>query len=290
VRVNLRGYFELIRPPNVMTAVADVLAGYAVAGFGNHRVLPWLIAATACLYAGGVTLNDFFDRRVDAAERPERPIPSGRTPAAVAAMLGGVLLAAGIGAASLATPEAAFIAAAIAAFVLLYDAWGKGSAAIAPWNMGLCRALNLMLGVAAVPAALERAWPLAIVPLVYIAAVTAVSRGEVHGGRRGAALFALISLSFVLAALAVISWSGPQRSLAGLALVALLAWRVWPPFWTVWRTPDAGAIRSAVRAGVLSLVMVDAVFGAAYAGPLYAAGILATAVVAGLLARLFSVT
>lgn len=288
--VNLRGYLELVRPPNVMTAVADVLAGYAVAGLGNHRALPWLIGSTACLYAGGVTLNDFFDRGIDAAERPERPIPSGRTPAAAAATLGGMLLAAGIGAAALATREAAFIAMAIVGFVLLYDAWGKRHPAIGPWNMGLCRALNLLLGIAAVPAALEGAWSLALIPLVYIAAVTAVSQGEVHGGRRGVALVALISLSFVLLALIALSVTAPRPSLAALALVALLAWRVGPPFWTVWRTPGAGAIRTAVRAGVLSLVLVDAVIGAAYAGAPYAAAILATAVIAGVLARLFAVT
>ena len=78
----LRGYLELLRPPNVMTAVADVLAGYAVAGLSNWAALPWLLGATACLYAGGVVLNDFFDRHLDARERPERPLPSGRVPAA----------------------------------------------------------------------------------------------------------------------------------------------------------------------------------------------------------------
>ena len=84
----LRGYLELLRPPNVVTAIADVLAGYAVAGRSNPRALPWLIGATVCLYAGGVVLNDFFDRHLDAVERPERPIPSGRVPASSAAALG----------------------------------------------------------------------------------------------------------------------------------------------------------------------------------------------------------
>ena len=289
MRVNLRAYLELIRPPNVLTAVADVLAGYAVAGLSHPRALPWLIGATACLYAGGVTLNDFFDRQLDAVERPERPIPSGRVTPTAAGVWGGLLLALGIAAASRATRDAMLVAAAIAALVILYNAWGKRTIA-GPLNMGLCRALNLLLGVAAVPPALERAWPLAAIPLVYIAAVTAVSRGEVHGGGQRVGLLALISLSFVLAALAAVTISGPRTSFAGLALVALLAWRVWPPFWRVWRAPAAGTIRTAVKAGVLSLVLVDAAIGAAYAGGPYAAAILATAVAAGILARLFAVT
>ena len=92
----LRGYLELLRPANVVTAVADVLAGYAVAGRANSRALPWLLTATVCLYAGGVVLNDFFDRELDAVERPERPIPSGRVPARHAAALGTALLAGGV--------------------------------------------------------------------------------------------------------------------------------------------------------------------------------------------------
>jgi hypothetical protein len=52
------------------------------------QALPWLVGATMCLYAGGVVLNDFFDRRLDAIERPERPIPSRRVSAASAAALG----------------------------------------------------------------------------------------------------------------------------------------------------------------------------------------------------------
>jgi hypothetical protein len=79
---------------------------WAVAGLGNARALPWLAGASACLYAGGVVLNDFFDRKVDVVERPERPLPSGRVPPAHAAWLGSVLLSLGILSAGMATPAA----------------------------------------------------------------------------------------------------------------------------------------------------------------------------------------
>src|SRR5688572_12894704 len=134
----LRGYLELLRPANVVTAVADVLAGYAVAGRANHGALPWLLGATVCLYAGGIVLNDFFDRRLDAIERPERPIPSGRVPASSAAMLGGALLAAGAAVAAQATLAAALIAIALAALIVLYDARLKRYSIAGPLNMGLC--------------------------------------------------------------------------------------------------------------------------------------------------------
>jgi 4-hydroxybenzoate polyprenyltransferase len=288
--VALRGYVELLRPANVATALADVLAGFAIAGLGNPQALPWLLTATACLYAGGVVLNDVFDREIDASERPERPIPSGRVPVANAATLGAVLLMAGIGTAHQATREAGLVAIGIAGLVLVYDAWAKRHAFLGPVNMGTCRGLNLLLGMAAVPQTIRESWPLGLIALTYIAAVTTLSRGEVHGGKRGIASVALLSLAVVLIALATLTLMPGHRSPAGLFLTAVLGWRVLPPFWRAWQDPRPAAIRQAIKTGVLSLVLVDAVLGASYAGAMYSLAILATALLAGWLARLYSVT
>jgi 4-hydroxybenzoate polyprenyltransferase len=273
----------------VTTALADVLAGCAVAGGPPDRPVAWLLASTACLYAGGVVLNDVFDRQLDARERPERPIPSGRVPAAGAGALGAALLAAGIAAASRATGTAAVIAALIAALVLLYDAGTKPHAVLGPITMGSCRGLNLLLGIAAVPAAVTRQWPMALLPFVYIAAVTGVSRGEVHGGRSGAGRLALAAVTAVIAALVVLQ-ARSSTTLWALALSALLAWRVLPPFIQAADRPDPATIRRAVRAGVLSLVFLDAAIAGAFGGVLYALACLALAPAAYGLSRLFAVT
>ena len=286
----MRAYLELLRPANVVTALADVLAGFAVAGLDNRRALPWLLCSTACLYGGGVVLNDVFDRQLDRVERPERPIPSGRVRVAHAATFGGVLLAVGVLLAWRATDAAACLAAAIAAFVLLYDSWGKRHGLIAPLNMGMCRALNLMLGVAAVPAVLSTSWPLALLPFFYIWAVTSLSRGEVHGGRRAGATIALIFLGAAVLALAVVAAGARDRAVPAMVLVIALGWRVLPAFWRARQRPHAHMIRHAVKRGVLSLVILDAAIAASYAGPLCAAAILAIGLIAGWLARLFAVT
>lgn len=285
-----RAYAELLRPPNLATAAADVLAGYAAAGLGDSRALGWLLAAAVCLYGGGITLNDFFDRELDAVERPERPIPSGRVRPAAAATVGITLLIAGVGAAFQANSAAGWIAAAIAGFVLLYDSWGKHRAAFGPVNMGLCRGLNLLLGVAAVPAALAGRWVLALLPFTYICGVTALSRGEVSGGKRGTALFSLLSMTLVLVGLTLTAMNAQELPWAGLALTVALAWRLLPPFWRAYKDSAAGPIRAAVKTGVLSLVLLDAVIGASYAGVLFGGVILATALLAALLSRAFAVT
>jgi 4-hydroxybenzoate polyprenyltransferase len=287
----LRAYLELLRPANVITALADVLAGYAIAGRANHATLPWLLTSTACLYGGGVVLNDFFDRALDRIERPERPIPSGRVSPHRAAVFGAVLMAAGVAAAMRATPAAGGVAAAIVALVLSYDAWAKHIPFVGPFNMGACRGLNLLLGVAAVPAALETRWPLAFLPIIYIFAVTTVSRGEVHGGSRQIGRVAFACMVAVLGALAAISLrAGSPLQWVGLALTTLLGTRVLPAFWKTARDGSPAISRRAVRTGVLSLVLVDATLGSVYAGPFYALLILAVAALAWACARAFAVT
>jgi 4-hydroxybenzoate polyprenyltransferase len=285
-----RAYLELLRPANVMTAVADGLAGFAAAGRGNPEALPWLLAATACLYAGGVALNDFFDRELDLLERPERPIPSGRVRPAAAGLLGAALLASGILAATRVGTAPGCIAFAIAVFVVLYDSWGKHRMFLGPVNMGLCRGLNLLLGMSAAPEAIASRWYLALLPFVYISAITALSRGEVHGGKRPVAVFSVISLTLLLIALLVLALSPASRSLWAVALTLIFAWRILPPFLQALQDSTPLHIRSAVRTGVLSLVLLDAVIGAAFAGVLYSLLILATAILAVGLARLFAVT
>jgi len=299
----LQAYLELLRPANVATALADVLAGAAVATGGRMSgALAWLLAASACLYAGGIVLNDYFDRQLDAQERPERPIPSHRIAAATAAWLGAALLAAGVAAAALAGPAPLVVAAALAAAIVTYDAWGKHRAFIGPANMGLCRALNLLLGISIVPAVLGTHWALGLLPLVYIAAVTMVSRGEVSGAKRPVALAAFILVAAVVAALVWLSstaapalpataWNPAslQRPIA-FALAAWLAWRVLPSFWRAVQDPVPAIVRRAVRTGVLSLVLVDGVIAASYAGIIDVLAVLATGLLAWWLARLFAVT
>ena len=286
----LRAYLELVRPANVTTALADVLAGGAVAGVPPAAMLVPLLVSTACLYAGGIVLNDVFDRDVDRVERPERPIPSGRVPVRAAAALGALLLAAGVGAAALATTAAAGVAGSIAALVLAYDAAGKRSAAIAPINMGLCRAGNLLLGMAAAPETLAACWPLAVIPFIYIAGITALSRGEVHGGGRAAPMGAALAVGVALALLLTVALRSDRHALPAVVLAGAAAWRLAVPFASAVRRPAPAAIRGAVRRGILTLVLVDATIAAAYAGPVYAALVLGTGVVAGLLARVFAVT
>lgn len=148
-----KAWSSLFRPPNLLTVPGDPLAGalLAAASIGLVPPLPPLLStmgAALCLYAGGLLANDFFDRTVDALERPTRPIPSGAVNAnriliaALLLTLAGLFLAAEGGKAAL------LIASLLAAASWFYNAIGKRIAWLAPLNMGLCRGLSLLMGAA----------------------------------------------------------------------------------------------------------------------------------------------
>lgn len=74
---DLRALAELVRLPAGLSVPGDVLAGAALSGARRRPAqLLGLCAASAGLYLGGMALNDWADREVDAVERPGRPIPS----------------------------------------------------------------------------------------------------------------------------------------------------------------------------------------------------------------------
>jgi 4-hydroxybenzoate polyprenyltransferase len=284
------GLLRLARPANIITAYADIFASYAAGTAPVPAAIPFLLLATTGLYGGGVVFNDVFDAGLDMKERPERPIPSGTVSLTTAAIFGAVLLAGGVFVAWLWSPLSGVVAAAIAVAALFYDRIGKHYAVLGPVNMGLCRALNLLLGVTAGGQLTGFHWLLAAIPLCYIAGITALSRGEVKGGTRTAAIISGCWLAATLVLFFVAAISEGFRACWCLPFVAALLFRNFGPFRTAFQSLAPAAVRAAVKTGILSLILLDASLAAMFAGPWYAVGVLLLYVPAALLARLFAVT
>jgi 4-hydroxybenzoate polyprenyltransferase len=290
-------YLQLMRPANLVTALSDVWAGAAIAGFftmlsADNAVLTplwWISFATVCLYGGGVVFNDVCDRQLDRLERPERPLPSGRAGIAGAVALGSLLLIVGIGTAWKTGLPGGMIALAIACLSLIYDKWGKHHEIGGPLNMGLCRGLNLCLGMSLLPAALPAYAALSLVPVIYIAAVTMISRGEVHGGSRRILYGAAVLYGLVI--VAVLAFAGIERHLVmALPFLAIFGAMIFPPLWKAVQDPAGPEIGRAVKAGVLALILMNAAWiaGAGHVGWAVLTAVLLP--VSLLLAKLFAVT
>ncbi|MEX0770640.1 MAG: UbiA-like protein EboC [Balneolaceae bacterium] len=296
----LRALLELIRPANIVTAFADILAGYAAAGgvilvtgspfSASPAGLGWLLISTFGLYGGGVVFNDVFDAELDAKERPERAIPSGRISRAGAGILGTVLLSGGITAAFWVSGISGILASGIAVCALYYDAQAKHSAFWGPVFMGLCRGGNLILGVSILPAMILQTGFIAIFPLFYIGSITLISQGEVHGGSKGYGLTALGGVTLVIAGLALLALYPSYQLFTALPFILLFSGIVLPPFARAARNPTPSFIRKAVKRGVLSLILLNSALAAGFAG--FPAGGLTLVLlpISFLFARIFSVT
>ncbi|MFT3749892.1 MAG: UbiA-like protein EboC [Agriterribacter sp.] len=297
----IMGLLRLTRPANVVTAVSDILAGIAISGYllqTNGDAHPWqpvllLITSTMGLYAGGVVFNDVFDAGLDAVERPERPIPSGVVSKSAATLWGALLLVAGIVAAAnvhkgISTLSVA-LAIAIAVCALVYDKWCKHHFIAGPFTMGLCRGLNLLLGMSIVPSALISWWFLAFVPITYIAAITTVSRGEVHGDNKTNLYLAVFLYALVLATLLAFSIQ-QQHWQTAVFLIAGFAAMILPPLLKAIKQPQGSLIGKAVKAGVIALILMNAAWAAAFGQLCLACIIVLLLPVSVLLAKLFAVT
>ena len=289
-----------MRPANIVTAFADILAGFAAVGgaiavsgwslSADPAGLGWLLLSTFGLYGGGVVLNDVFDVDLDATERPERAIPSGRVSRKGALLTGVVLLLFGIVTAFQVNSLAGILALSISTTALLYDYWAKHSAVWGPLFMGLCRGGNLLLGAAVYPLLLPGLWYLALFPVLYIGAITLVSQGEVHGGSRKTGFGALGLVVLIIAGLFLLSLLSSYAVWKGVLFVILFAAMVVPPFWRAAMNPKPSFIKEAVKRGVLALIVLNAALAAGFGGITMGLLVLILLPLSILLSNLFAVT
>jgi 4-hydroxybenzoate polyprenyltransferase len=283
-----------MRPANIVTSVADVLAGMAISGYflaDNQDFVPVLLLclSTIGLYGGGIVFNDVFDAELDKIERPERAIPSGAVSIQEAIVLGLILFVLGLSAAFAFSIWSGMIAFLILVFALIYDKFGKHHPFLGPLNMGICRGLNLLLGISIIDLSLHSKYFLGLIPLVYIFSITMISQGEVHGSNRkklytGAFLY-LTVIGFIL-----YSSYLQHQMLISLILLIPFAWMIFKPLFKAIQDPVGKNIGKAVKAGVISLILMDAAWAAAF-GQVYFALIIASLLPLSLwLAKRFAVT
>ncbi|MDO6439776.1 UbiA-like protein EboC [Cyclobacterium sp. 1_MG-2023] len=269
-------HIKLTRPANIVTAIADILAGAAISGAVYLLIqdmdqdiiksIAWLILSTIGLYGGGVAFNDVFDAELDSVERPERPIPSGQASVKSAGIMAFLLLLVGVMAAWQVSTFSAGIALSVALLAVLYDAWGKHQNIFGPINMGLCRAGNLLLGMSLIEGAVQSYWYIGLIPLLYVAAITMVSRGEVHGQnilalKSGLAIYAVI-VGFIF----LLAYSNIEDWWESLPFLALLSYFIFPPLVKALKYKEPALIGKSVKAAVLALIIVNAAIAVAFAG------------------------
>ena len=244
---------RLGRVSNLPTVCSNVLAGTVLAG-GNPS--DWrfvtVLVAMILFYVGGMYLNDYFDRAIDARERPGRPIPSGALSATAVAVIGFGLLAAGVLTSATTGATASVFALLLAAAIVTYDLFHKGNP-FGPTVMGGCRALVYTVAAAALGAATPAAIAVPAVAIgAYVAGLSYAARQE--------SLDKITNLwpLLLLAAPAVVSFSAWQQGLAAIAIWLLIV--VWSgaAVYLLARRPVAGAVPLAVGWLIAGVSLCDA--------------------------------
>lgn len=184
--MKLKDALLLGRVSNLPTVWTNTLAALLLAGATPGDARLWLVlAAMTFAYVGGMYLNDAFDAEIDARDRPERPIPSGRVGRGTVYALGFAMLVLSVALvyhAGKAAPYWPVVSAlGLAGCIVIYDAYHKGNP-FSPVVMGLCRAMVYVtvgtVFLVPLPAALQLG---AAMMVCYLIGLTYIAKQETLG-------------------------------------------------------------------------------------------------------------
>ncbi|NUW34627.1 UbiA family prenyltransferase [Nonomuraea sp. SMC257] len=281
----MKALLELVRAPAALSVPGDMMAGAAAAG---RRAAPGLALSSVLVYWAGMALNDWADREADAAERPERPIPSGRVRPGTALGIAAGLTGTGLIAAAVSGGRRALgVAGLLAGAVWAYDL-GLKRTPLGPVTMATCRALDVLLGAgpqvrAAAPMALAigaHTYGISILGRAEVAGATVKTvRGALAASTAAAGLAAVSCLRDGSSSSGSSSNGAAARAGAALLLAGHLAATI-PAQARLRARPDPEQVRKAVQASILGLIPLQAA-AVAGRGRLPAAGALLGALPAG---------
>jgi 4-hydroxybenzoate polyprenyltransferase len=249
---------RLGRVSNLPTVWTNVLAATLLAGGAWQNARIGLVQlAMSLFYLGGMYLNDYFDRVIDARERPERPIPAGDIAPNMVAAAGFGMLGGGVALLAATGPAAAAMGVILGGLIVAYNLFHKG-VALSPVTMGLCRAFVYFGAAAAVSGDLARPVVLAGLALTaYVAGLTYAARQESLDRVGNLWPLVLLAAPIVLTLPAL-----GQEPAAAVFLFGLVGWSAYAVYLLAKR-PMAGAVPRAVSALIAGIALVDATFLAA---------------------------
>ena len=141
-------YFILVRIPNVLTTISNILLGYIFFTKVDHfdyfdMIL--LISISAFLYIGGMVLNDYLDIKIDKKERPWRPLPSNKILKKNALIITIISFLYSLTISFIIGWYTFIITLIMVTLIFLYNKFLKNTIC-GPINMGFIRSLNVLLG------------------------------------------------------------------------------------------------------------------------------------------------
>src|SRR6184192_2046044 len=217
--LSLTALLTLGRVSNLPTVWTNVLTGAVLAGGAWHDGRTGIVLVAMSLFYVGGMYNDYFDRGIDARERPGRPIPAGDVAADLVAAIGFGLLAAGVALLATIGLAVTLCGLGLAALIVAYDLFHKGNP-VAPVMMGGCRMLVYLGAAAATTGSIPEFVVIASLALLaYIAGLTYAARQESFDRVGNLWPLAVLSAPIIVALPAV-----AQGPLSAAIYLTLIGW------------------------------------------------------------------
>jgi 4-hydroxybenzoate polyprenyltransferase len=198
----IRAWLEILRLPNLFTVIGDPLAGCALTvalGKATHapNALVLCIVSLSC-YVFGLLTNDLHDLQEDRIHRKERPLPSNRLAVPTVRLVALLCALLALLLSAFLSSQAFLTTILLLIFITAYNYHLKTDLRLGAPTMGLCRALNLLLGAVACG---SLAVPLLLPAIASAASVTFITiLADKESLRRSPSRFLLIAPTLILAA------------------------------------------------------------------------------------------
>lgn len=274
-------YAQLVRLPNVFTAMADIVLAAAATGaiLDHFGAFVLVLISSSLLYMAGMVWNDWFDLKQDLRERPGRPIPSGRVTTREAAMLGSLLVFGGLLAAAAAdfASDHGWLSLRIGVLlviaIFLYDSILKRTW-MGQYAMGSCRFFNVLLGLSAgMESIAPWGYALALSIGVYIVGVTWFAKTEARISKQQT----LLTAALIMAGGLLLGLTVPTLAIEDPSFLPT-TWPLFPYLLAAYgfflglkiipaiRDPRPDRVQPAVKRSILGLVVLDAILATSLVG------------------------
>ncbi len=156
--------------------------------------------------------------------------------------------------------------------------------------MGACRGANLLLGISTIPAMVSQLWFIALLPVLYIATITMISRGEVYGGEKKTLTKALFFYIIVVISVLALGFLPQYKLMYIYPFLLLFLYLTLVPLLKAFINPNPIYIRKAVKGCVIALIALDATMAVGFAGWLFGVLVICLLPFSLGMAKVFSVT
>lgn len=259
-------YLQLIRIPGIFTAFSNIFLGYFIV---NPDSVDWsiiapLISTSGFLFLSGMTLNDYFDYKVDRIERPQRPLPSGKISRKTALYLGIIFLVSANLSSLLVGFETIIIVLLMSFLILAYDVKLKQITIIGILFLGSIRYLNVILGGSS---NLNSEIFLFALPIfIFVLGISILAKDEAS---KPSKKLVNLNLFFILATIVtVILVSIEQTSYITFGFLSVFVLSIFIPY-LIFRQKTSKDIQKRVTFQLLGIILLDSTLISIFTEPLY---------------------